>query len=67
MAINGIGSYGLNSLYSYQSSINSLRLSQALSRNTKLNQSYSSSYPSRKAAMNADISFVKDYSSKMTN
>ena len=71
MAINGISSYGLNSIYGYQSSINSLRLSQALSRNPKLNQSYSSSstssLTSRKAAMNADISFVKDYSSKMTN
>ena len=71
MAINGISSYGLNSIYGYQSSINSLRLSQALSRNPKLNQSYSSSstssLTSRKAAMNADISFVKDYSSKMSD
>lgn len=72
MAINGISSYGLNSLYGYQSSINSLRLTQALSNNPKLNQSYSSSsstsaFTSRKAAMKQDISFVKDYSSKMSD
>ena len=71
MAINGISSYGLNSLYGYQSSINSLRLTQALSKNPKLNQSYSSSstsaFTSRKAAMKEDINFVKDYSSKMSD
>lgn len=71
MAISGIGSYGLNSLYSYQSSINSLRLTQALSNNPRLNQSYSStstsSVISRKAAMNANVSFVKDYSSTMSD
>ncbi len=71
MAISGIGSYGLNSLYSYQSSINSLRLTQALSNNPRLNQSYSSSSTSsvisRKAAMNANVSFVKDYSSTMSD
>lgn len=71
MAISGISSYGLNSLYSYQSSINSLRLTQALSNNPRLNQSYSSSSSSsivsRKAAANANVSFVKDYSSTMSD
>ena len=72
MAISGISSYGLNSLYGYQSSINSLRLTQALSRNPKLNQYQSSSSSSassvtQKAARNADLSFIKEYSSKMTN
>ena len=72
MAISGISSYGLNSLYGYQSSINSLRLTQALSRNPKLNQyqssrSSSASSITQKAARNADLSFIKEYSSKMTN
>ncbi len=71
MAINGIGSYGLNSLYSYQSTINSLRFSQAIYKNPKLNQSSSStsasSVTSQKAANNANVAFVKEYSSSMTD
>lgn len=71
MAIGGIGSYGLNSLYGYQSTINSLRLTQALSRNPKLNQSSSStsasSVVSKKAAKNANVAFVNEYASSMTD
>lgn len=72
MAISGISSYGLNSLYSYQSSINSLRLTQALSRNPKLNQyqsstSGSASSVAQKAANNANLSFVNKYTSSMTD
>ena len=71
MAIGGIGSYGLNSLYGYQSTINSLRLTQALSRNPKLNQSSSStsasSVVSQKAAKNANVAFVNEYASSMTD
>ena len=71
MAISGINSYGLNSLYGYQSTINSLRLSQALYRNPKLNQTSSSSsvssVTSQKAAKNANVAFVKEYSSSMTD
>ena len=71
MAIGGIGSYGLNSLYGYQSTINSLRLTQALSRNPKLNQSSSStsasSVVSQKATKNANVAFVNEYASSMTD
>lgn len=71
MAIGGIGSYGLNSLYSYQSTINSLRLTQALSRNPKMNQTSSStsasSVVSKKAANNANVAFVNEYAGSMTD
>lgn len=71
MAISGISSYGLNSLYGYQSTINSLRLSQALNRNPKLDQlsttTSTSSVVSQKAAKNANVAFVKEYSSSMTD
>lgn len=71
MAIGGIGSYGLNSLYSYQSTLNSLRLTQALSRNPKMNQTSSStsasSVVSKKAANNANVAFVNEYTGSMTD
>lgn len=71
MAISGISSYGLNSLYGYQSTINSLRLSQALYRNPKLNQTSSStsasSVVSQRASKNANVAFVNEYSSSMTD
>ena len=71
MAISGISSYGLNSLYGYQSTINSLRLTQALYKNPKLNPASSSSsvssVTSQKAAKNANVAFVKEYSSSMTD
>ena len=71
MAISGISSYGLNSLYGYQSTINSLRLSQALYKNPRLNQTSSSTSASsvitQKAAKNANVAFVKEYSTSMTD
>lgn len=70
MAINGINSIG-TSYYTYQSTINNLRLSQALSQNPRASQAYSgygSKYSSsRSAAMKADISFARQYSTSMTD
>ncbi|MCI8835860.1 MAG: hypothetical protein HFH24_10890 [Ruminococcus sp.] len=69
MAINGINSYGMG-LYSYQSTLNNFRLTQALAKNPKLNgytsPAYSSSY-SMNSAMKSNVGFVKEYSSNMTD
>lgn len=66
MAINGINSYGMG-FYNYQSSINNLRLSQAVSKNPKLQQ-YGGlfSSPTMKKALNPSMSFLKQYTSSMS-
>ncbi|HCT91183.1 MAG TPA: hypothetical protein DF613_07375 [Lachnospiraceae bacterium] len=70
MAINGINSFG-TSYYSYQSTINNMRLAQALSKNPRASQAYSgygSKYSTtRSAAMQSDISFAKEYSTSMSD
>lgn len=70
MAINGINSFG-TSYYSYQSTINNMRLAQALSKNPRTSQAYSgygSKYSaSRSAAMQSNINFAKQYSTSMSD
>lgn len=65
MAINGINSYGMG-YYNYQSSINNMRLSQAVS-NPKLQQ-YNSlfSTSTAKNSLNSSMNFVKQYTSSMS-
>lgn len=66
MAINGINSYGMG-YYNYQSSINNMRLSQAISKNPKLQQ-YNGLFSSSaaKPAFNSSMNFVKQYTSSMS-
>lgn len=70
MAISGINSIG-TSFYTYQSTINNMRLSQALSQNPRASQAYSgygSKYSSsRSAAMKSDVNFARQYSASMTD
>lgn len=66
MAINGINSYGMG-YYNYQSSINNMRLSQAISKNPKLQQ-YNNLFSSSTAknSLNSSMNFVKQYTSSMS-
>ncbi len=69
MAINGINSFG-SSYYSYQSTINHMRLSQALSNNSRASQAYAG-YGSRysrprSTAMQSGINFARQYSTSMS-
>lgn len=69
MAINGINSFG-SSYYSYQSTINHMRLSQALSNNSRASQAYAG-YGSRYSrprgtAMQSGINFARQYSTSMS-
>lgn len=68
MAINGINSYGMG-YYNYQASINNIRLTQALSRNPRLNgsMSSSSSISSPNFPLKSSMSFVKQYTSSMSD
>lgn len=66
MTINGINSYGM-SYFNYQSSINNIRLSQALSRNSRLSKASSSYGPTIANSLKSSMGFVKEYTSSMTN
>lgn len=66
MGINGINSYGMG-FYNYQSSINNIRLTQALSNNSKLSQYASSPVSSVKNSFESSMSFVKKYTSSMSS
>lgn len=65
MAINRISSYGMG-YYDYQSSINNIRLAQALSKNTKYIQSSSSVSPVT-GSLKDSIHFMKQYNSSMSD
>lgn len=65
MAINGVGSYG--GYYSYQASINNIRLAQALAKNPRYSQSAVSSNSSLNSSLKSSVNFVKDYNSSMTD
>lgn len=66
MAINGINSYGMG-YYNYQSSINNIRLTQALSKNPRLNGSASSSISSANFPLKSSMNFIKKYTSSMSD
>ncbi len=65
MAINGIGSYG--SYYSYQASINNMRLAQALAKNPRYSQSAVSSNSALDSSLKSSVNFVKEYNSSMSD
>ena len=62
MAINGINSYGMG-YYNYQSSINNIRLAQALSKNTR----YMQSAASVNAPLKSSMTFMRQYNSSMSD
>lgn len=69
MAINGIGSYGMG-YYNYQSSINDIRLAQALANNPKFQQSAVTPVASASSinrSLTSSMNFVKEYTSSMSN
>lgn len=66
MAVNGIYSYGMN-FFNYQSSFNNFRLTQALSTNAKFQSSGLTPSVFNNGSMKSSLSFIKDYSSSMSN
>lgn len=66
MAINGINSYGMG-YYNYQSSINNIRLAQALSKNQRYAQSSISAVSPVKGPLKDSMNFMKTYNSSMSN
>lgn len=66
MAINGIHSYGMG-YYDYQSSINNIRLTQALAKNPKFAQSAVSSVSPIRGSLKDSIHFMKKYNSVMSD
>lgn len=68
MAINGINSYGMG-YYNYQSSINNVRLAQALSKNQRFNQyaAMSASPWGNPSSFKSSMNFVKDYTNSMSS
>lgn len=66
MAINGINSYGMG-YYNYQSSINNIRLAQALSKNPRYAQSSVSAVSPVKGPLKESMNFMKTYNSSMSN
>ncbi|MDE6957703.1 MAG: hypothetical protein K2O96_06360 [Lachnospiraceae bacterium] len=67
MAINGINSYGRMGYYDYQSSINNVRLAQALSRNQRYSKSPVSQISPVKGPLKDSMNFMKTYNSTMSN
>lgn len=65
MAINGIHSYGMG-YYNYQSSINNIRLTQALARNPKFAQSAVSKVSPVGGSLKDSVHFMKKYNSAMS-
>lgn len=66
MAINGINSYGMG-YYNYQSSINNVRLAQALSKNQRYARSPVSQVSAVKGPLKESMNFMKAYNSSMSN
>lgn len=66
MAINGINSYGMG-YYNYQSSINNIRLAQALSKNTRYMQSNASLNAPITGSLKSSMTFMKQYNSSMSD
>lgn len=65
MSINGINSYNIG-FYNYQSSINSMRLSQAFSKNAKLSQYMTPAISSLNSPYKSSMNFIKNYTSSMS-
>lgn len=66
MAINGINSYGMG-YYNYQSSVNNIRLAQALSKNTRYMQSNASLNAPVTGSLKSSMTFMKQYNSSMSD
>ena len=66
MAINGINSYGMG-YYNYQSSINNIRLAQALSKNTRYMQSAASINAPVTGSLKSSMNFMREYNSSMSD
>ena len=66
MAINGINSYGMG-YYNYQSSINNIRLAQALSKNTRYMQSAASINAPVTGSLKSSMNFMRQYNSSMSD
>lgn len=66
MAINGINSYGMG-YYNYQSSINNIRLAQALSKNTRYMQSSASLNAPVTGSLKSSMTFMRQYNSSMSD
>ena len=66
MAINGINSYGMG-YYDCQSSINNVRLAQALSKNQRYSRSPVSQISPVKGPLKDSMNFMKTYNSTMSN
>lgn len=66
MAINRINSYSMG-YYDYQASINNIRLTQALSKNSKYIQSSSSVVSPVTGSLKDSIHFMKQYNSSMSD
>lgn len=67
MAINGIGSRGYGNYYNYQSSVNSIRLQQALARNPKYVQAVEAVNKVGSSFTSSSMDFLKRYSSTMSD
>lgn len=65
MGINSINSYGMN-FYNYQSSINNIRLSQAVSKNPKFSQLGVPAVSYGTNPLKSSMNFVKEYTSSMS-
>lgn len=66
MSINGINSYGMG-YYNYQSSVNNVRLRQALAKNPRFSQSPVSPVLPVENSLKSGLDFVKKYTSGMSD
>lgn len=68
MAINRLSSYGSYGMgyYNYQSSVNNIRLAQALSKNPRFSQSPVSPVSAVGSSLQSSMNFIKKYSSNMS-
>ena len=68
MAINGLSSYGSYGMgyYNYQSSVNNIRLAQALSKNPRFAKSPVSPVSAVGGSLQSSMNFIKKYSSNMS-
>ena len=68
MALNGLNSYGSYGMgyYNYQSSINNIRLTQALAQNPKFSKSPISPVSAVGSSLQSSLNFIKKYSSNMS-
>lgn len=70
MGVGGISSYGTGGYYNYQTTLNQVRLQQALSKNSRFQQTVQpvqSVNPSSSAFGSSSMDFLKSYSSTMTD